>query len=44
MKNIAICVIITVLTVFTITYILDACNPKGSLAAQINWAGRGECK
>ena len=42
MKILLICLVILLGTVV----ILDrySCNPKNSLAAQINWAGKPECK
>lgn len=38
-------VILLILLGFTLYYIdKTACNPKGSVAAKINWAGHKECK
>jgi len=44
MKN-KVVVILLILLGLTVYYIDEnACNPKGSAAAKINWAGHGECK
>lgn len=40
---IAICV--TLLMIFALSLVdQHACNPKGSLAEKINWAGHGSCE
>ena len=38
--------VIVLISLFGAVYYIDehvACNPKGSFAAKINWAGHGEC-
>ena len=43
-QNIA--ALIVLISLFGTVYYLDEhviCNPKGSFAAKINWAGHGEC-
>lgn len=45
MKERIVDVILIGILIFSLSYLLpDSCNPEGSLAAQINWAGKGICK